>query len=55
MNPCDKILATTPTLRDNAVVRTPDMVADRWQARQEAHGLTEIVATWNRGCLLAHV
>jgi hypothetical protein len=36
MNPCDKTLATIPVLRDNAVVGTPDMVADRWQARQEA-------------------
>jgi hypothetical protein len=29
MNPCDKILATTPTLRDNAVVATPSGVVDR--------------------------
>jgi hypothetical protein len=29
MNPCDKILATTPTLRDNAVVATLSGVVDR--------------------------
>jgi hypothetical protein len=52
MNPCDKTLATTLTLRDNAVVGTPDMVADRWQARQEAHGSPGIVVMWNRGRLL---
>jgi hypothetical protein len=29
MNPCDKILATPPTLRDNAVVATLSGVVDR--------------------------
>jgi hypothetical protein len=29
MSPYDKILATTPTLRDNAVVTTPSGVVDR--------------------------
>jgi hypothetical protein len=52
MNPCDKTLATTPTLRDNAVVGTLDRVADRWQARQEAYSPPGIVATWKRGRLL---
>jgi hypothetical protein len=52
MTPCDKTLATTPALRDNVVVGTPDMVADRWQARQEAHGSPRIVVMLNRGRLL---
>jgi hypothetical protein len=29
MNPYDKILATTPTLRDNAVIATLSGVVDR--------------------------
>jgi hypothetical protein len=55
MNPCDKTLATISVLRDNAVVGTPDMVADRWQARQEAYDPPGIVAMWNRGRLHAQV
>jgi hypothetical protein len=50
--PCDKTLATTPALRDNAVVGMLDTVADRWQARQEAHGSPGIVVISNCGRLL---
>jgi hypothetical protein len=35
---CDKILATMGLLRDNSVVGTPAVVADRWQAPQKARG-----------------
>ena len=55
MKACDKTLATTLTLRDNAVIGTPAMVADRWPVRQEAHGSPEIVDTRSCGCPLPQV
>jgi hypothetical protein len=45
MTTCDKTLATIPTLRDNGLVNTPAMVADRWQAREEEPGWPGILAT----------
>jgi hypothetical protein len=45
---CDKNLATMGLLRDNTVVGTPAVVADRWQAQQKARGWQGILAEGHR-------
>jgi hypothetical protein len=42
-----KTLARKPSLRDNGTGATPAMVADRWQARQEACGWRGLLAGVN--------
>jgi hypothetical protein len=52
MKACDKILATMGLLRDNSVIGTPAMVADRWHAPQKACGWQRILAEGHRGHLI---
>jgi hypothetical protein len=52
MKACDKILATLGLLRDNSVVGTPAVLADRWQAQQKARGRQGILAEGHRGHLI---
>jgi hypothetical protein len=52
MKACDKILATMGLLRDNSVIGTPAMVADRWHAPQKAHSRQGILAEGHRSHLI---
>jgi hypothetical protein len=52
MKACDKILATMGLLRDNSVIGTPAMVADRWHAPQRVHGRQGILAEGHRSHLI---
>jgi len=52
MKACDKILATMGLLRDNRVIGTPAMVADRSRAPQKARGWRGILAEGHRGHLI---
>jgi hypothetical protein len=52
MKACDKILATMGLLRDNSIIGTPAMVAERWHAPQKAHGRQGILAEGHRGHLI---
>jgi hypothetical protein len=52
MKACNKILATMGLLRDNSVVGTPAVVADRWQTQQKARDREGILAEGHRGYLI---
>jgi hypothetical protein len=53
MKACDKPLATTALLRDNGIIGTPYIMADRWQARQKSLAWQGSLAEWNRGHLIS--
>jgi hypothetical protein len=49
-----KTLAPTPALRDNAIGRRLDIVADGRQAPKEEFGWHEISAALHRACPIRH-